>query len=174
MSVIGFDGEQSDELKIWDLLNSEQAHWGARVLWKVAQVDGVDLREQALITALAGETMEAENEERSLGELVRAGEAYLTATPALRESLLFTALLVAYTDGVISSAEEGALEELRGSLQIDAERSEALSHRAKIYLFKGLAAQLRNRDALKKVGLQLQLSEGEVEGFIEESRTPVS
>ena len=173
MSVTGFDGEQSDELKSWDLLNPEQARWGAMVLWKIAQVDGVDLREQALITALAGATVEAENDQRSLAELVRAGEAYLTAIPTLRESLLFTALLVVYTDGVISPAEEAALEELRGSLEIDAERCELLSHQAKVYLFKGLAAQLRNRDALKKVGLQLQLSEGEVEGFIEESRTPV-
>ena len=57
MSVTGFDGEQSDELKSWDLLNPEQARWGAMVLWKIAQVDGVDLREQALITALAGATV---------------------------------------------------------------------------------------------------------------------
>ena len=174
MSMSGFNGEESDELKIWDLLSSEQAQWGAMVLWKIAQVDGIDHREQALITALAGEAVGAESERRSLTELVRAGEAYLTSLPALREALLFTAFLVAYTDGVISTAEEEALKELTGVLQINAERSEAISHRAKTHLFRGLAAQLRNRDALKKIGLQLQLSEGEVEGFIEESRTPVS
>jgi hypothetical protein len=146
--------DELDEIEI----DAGQAEAIARGLFALARVDGVHERELALIASFYSET----GSPRALAELEKRepiGAAELAAAlPGAGHRKLFmkTAFLLAWADGVVTSAERTLIEQYAGALGVAAADLAHLEDSVKDVMI-GQIAHLQNTDATRQVAAELKI-----------------
>ena len=142
-------------------IDEHQAQSIARGLCTVAAADGVHESEMALIAAFYGTAAEGQPQHAiSLAELSRLGPlapselaAALPQAP-LRELFIKTAILLAYADGSVSSAERTQIRAYAEALKVDGQTQRALEEAVCDQLMLPLA-RLSNMEAVSRVAKKL-------------------
>jgi tellurite resistance protein len=141
-------------------LDAPQAEAMARGLYAVAKSDGIHVREAALVSSFYAETGASE---RSLAELERrpliTGAELASVLTNVEERRLFlkTALLLAWTDGVVSPQEQKIVGDFAAALGVSREELTRLDVAVKEYLLAHLA-HVKNVEATRQVAQKLSIS----------------
>ena len=142
-------------------IDEHQAQSIARGLCTVAAADGVHEREMALIAAFYGTPAEGEpRHATSLAELNRLGPlapselAAALPNATLRELFIKTAILLAYADGSVSSAERAQIRAYAEGLKVDGQTQSALEEAVRDQMMLPLS-RLSNMEAVAKVAKKL-------------------
>jgi tellurite resistance protein len=133
----------------------KEALWIARAMARVSAVDGVDVRERALIEGF----LEDISSDESFAKLVRAKFDVKAARRALkadmRELLIESCWLVALADQKVSSSERKLINDLAASLDVSPERVIAIRERV-IDSFMRELAHVHNVEALAQIANDLR------------------
>lgn len=140
-------------------LTLAQVHAIVQGMALVAGADGNDEREIILMRqfweACAPEVREAESlDEVRNSPFDSAAARSALDTPVLKQTFLASCLLVAYSDGQVSAAEQATIAELIQRLDIDAELSAATHERVKTLLVEQLT-RVADLPTLQKIAQQL-------------------
>lgn len=147
-------------------LDETQTEWICRGLIDLAKVDGMHQAEIELIEGFAsaggkGQANVAAFKDADF-DLAQAAKV-LGGSPQLTEAFLASCYLLIYADGRHSDQERTRIGEYADALGVDRERLEDLHVRARLYLLQMLAQGLRNKEAVKAVGVhQLGLNEHQI------------
>lgn len=140
-------------------LTPPQVHAIVKGMALVAGADGQDEREIILMRqfweACSSEVREAESLDEVCGspfDLVAARDAL--DSPLLKQTFLAACLLVAYSDGQVSAAEQATIAELIQRLDIGAELAAATHERVKSLLVEQLS-RVSDLTTLQKIAEQL-------------------
>lgn len=140
-------------------LESNAAEAMARGLYAVAKVDGMHVREAALVSSFfhdvgGGSQALADLERRS----VITGPELAAALQTAEERRLFvkTALLLAWADGVVTPQEERLIIDFAKALGIDNATLEKLDEAVKEYLLAHLS-HVQNVEATRAVAQKLRM-----------------
>jgi len=125
----------------------------------VAGADGDDEREIILMRefweACAPEVRETESlDEVRSSPLQQAEAREALSSKLLKQTFLAACLLVAYSDGQVSAAEQRTIAELIAQLDIDEETAAATHERIKSLLVEQLS-RVSDLDTLRKISQQL-------------------
>jgi len=142
-------------------MNENQAQAIARGLFTVAAVDGVHEREAALIANFYGTATDSESRPvTSLAELGRLGPlspadlASALAGDELRQLFVKAAILLAYIDGKVTTAERAQIAAYGAALGVTADRQTALEASVRDHMMQPLT-RLANTEAVNKVAKKL-------------------
>lgn len=147
-------------------LNEEQTDLICRGLLDLAKVDGLHEAELELIEGFAAGGGKASADFAALQsqpfDLEQAKEV-LGGDDQLVEAFLASCYLLIYADGVHSDEERMRIGQYADALGMSRDRLETLHVRARLYLLQMLAQGLRNKEAVKAVGIhQLGLNEDQL------------
>ena len=147
-------------------LNEEQSQWICRGLLDLAAVDGVHANEEALIREFY---RSAGGEIADLAALEAQGFDPKSAADVLQgnlvEAFLMSCYMLIYADGHHSEEERVRIGEFAAAMGVDSTELDGLHTRARLYLLQMLAAEIRNRDALKMAGRALGLTQDDMAGI---------
>lgn len=140
-------------------LDAQQAEAMARGLYAVAKVDGMHVREAALVASFfhdvgGGAQALAELERRtaiSPSELASA-----IHDPEQRRLFVKTAILLAWADGIVTPQEQRIIADYAEALGIDAETLARLDDSVKEFLLAHLA-HVQNVEATRSVAQKLKM-----------------
>lgn len=147
-------------------LDEAQTEAICRGLLDLAGVDGVHESETALIHEFyrtgggVGDVGKLAEGDFDLAGMVKVLEG---GGSAVVEAFVISCYLLIYADGQHSDAERKRIAEYASALGLDHDRLEALHVKARLYLLEMLAANLRNRDAIREVGTELGLSAEDID-----------
>ena len=136
-----------------------QAEAMARGLYAVAKVDGIHIREAALVSSFYNETGAHSH---SLSDLERritiTGEELAAAlqTPEQRRLFVKTALLLAWADGVVTPQEQRIIGAYAEALGVTGEELARLDEAVKEYLLAHLS-HVKNVEATARVAAKLSM-----------------
>ena len=147
-------------------LDAAQTEWICRGLIDLAKVVGLHEAEIELIEGFASAGGQGQ---ANLADLKNASfdlaEAVLVlgASAPLTEAFLASCYLLIYADGRHSDQERARIGEYADALGVERDRLDDLHVRARLYLLQMLAQGLRNKEAVKAVGMhQLGLNEDQI------------
>lgn len=140
-------------------LTQQQARAIVQGMALVAAADGNDEREIILMRefwdACAAEVRETESLDEVRNTPFQPGLARAAlSTTRLQQTFLAACLLVAYSDGQVSAAEQGTIAELIQLLAIDTETATSTHERIKSLLVERLS-RVSDLDLLRKISEQL-------------------
>lgn len=160
-----------DELYEGLELTEAQINEVCRGLFDLAAVDGVDPSEKDLIEQFysqAGDgSASLENVLKQPFDLQKA-VAVLNSDGA-RNAFFISCYLLIYADGEFSEQELQRITEFAKAFKLaDAELND-LHLKARMYLLKELAQNLKNRDVVRQVGASMGLAENDIASLIKEN-----
>jgi hypothetical protein len=150
-------------------LNKAQTEVICRGLLDLARVDGLHDNEVALIH----EFYKSGGGEGDIIDSLSADDFDLATAsrtlqkeggPAVVEAFIMSCYLLIYADGRHSDEERARIAVYANHLGVDRIRLEELHVNARLYLLKVLAAEIRNKDAIREVGTELGLSDEAITG----------
>jgi hypothetical protein len=148
-------------------LNEEQNQWICRGLLDLAAVDGVHANEEALIHEFY---CSAGGDPSDLVDLEAQGFDPANAADVLQgnlvEAFLMSCYMLIYADGHQSEEERVRIGEFAAAMGVDRAELDGLHTRARLYLLQMLAAEIRNRDAIRTAGAALGLTQDDIAGII--------
>lgn len=148
-------------------LNIEQATSIARAMYKVAAVEhGVHEHEKTMIDSFYLACCEEEGvtpEDLSAGEWDAAKANSLLESPALKETLVRSCLLVGFADGQCSDVERTLIRQMAQNLGISETRVTEIEKDIRKTLLAQFGGVKVFRDAAYDIGKQLGMSRDEVD-----------
>jgi hypothetical protein len=145
-------------------LTPEQTEVVCRGLLDLASVDGTHDSEMALIADFSGGA-DLKALEAKPFDLDAAARVLTAGGDAVVEAFLTSAFLLIYADGDHSERERARIGEYGEALGVSADRLESLHTKARLYLLQILAANLRNKAAVRDVAAEMGLSENDLAGL---------
>ncbi|MCA9528160.1 MAG: hypothetical protein KC549_17860 [Myxococcales bacterium] len=153
-------------------LDENQTEWICRGLLDLASADGLHPSEIELIEgfASAGGRGSASIEKLKEGGFdLEKAKAVLGADPQLTEAFLVSCYLLIYADGRHSDEERARVGTYADALGVERDALEELHVRARLYLLSMLAQGLRNKEAVRAVGIhQLGLKADQIASLVED------
>jgi DnaJ-domain-containing protein 1 len=154
-------------------LTPDQTTWICKGLLDLASADGIDPSEMEFIQefyqAETGNAADLSNLNADGFDLAAAAEVFKAGGPELVESFLMSAYMLIYADGHYSPEERGRIGDYADALDVDHAALEDIHLKARLWLLRMLADNLRNREAVKQVGLQnLGLDETQFSDLLED------
>ncbi|MGK0357857.1 MAG: tellurite resistance protein [Bradymonadia bacterium] len=161
-----------DELYEGIELSEIQTEWICRGLLDLAKADGLHESELELIQNFATAGGQGSTDVAALKgkgfELAEASKV-LGADERITEAFLVSCYLLIYADGRHSDEERTRISEYATSLNVPADALENLHVKARLYLLQMLAQGLRNKEAVRQVGVhQLGLNPDQITGLMED------
>lgn len=161
-----------DELYEGIELNETQTEWICRGLLDLAKADGLHESELELIQNFATAGGQGGTDVASLkGKGFDLAEAtkVLGADEKITEAFLVSCYLLIYADGRHSDEERAHIAGYAAGLGVAPDALESLHVKARLYLLQMLAQGLRNKDAVRAVGVhQLGLKAEQLSGLMED------
>ncbi|MEE2788157.1 MAG: hypothetical protein VX589_12515 [Myxococcota bacterium] len=149
-------------------LNAEQTTWICRGLLDLAAVDGVHENEVALIRQFFVSSGGSESElEQLRGEAFNLDAAAQIITGGVIDAFLTSCYLLIYADGYHSDEEKVRIKTYADALGVSDAQLNEVHLKARGFLLQELAAGLRNRDALTEVGVELGLTDDDINTVIQ-------
>lgn len=138
-------------------LTSEQTVWVCKGLLDLAAVDGVDPSEidfiQEFYQAETGSDRDVQYLRSEGFDLAEAAAVFKAGGGDLVEAFLMSSYMLIYADGHFSPEERSRIADYATALDVDHAALEEIHVKARLWLLRMLADNLRNREAVKQVGL---------------------
>jgi len=153
-------------------LSQEQMAATCRSLYDLAEIDGVAENEMELIQEFwresGGEPGKLEALLKSPFELKRIAEQIKAGGEEIIGAFFLSCYLLVYADGLFAPEERARLKDYAEAiLEGDMELLESYDIQAKLFLLKNFALGLRNRDAIRRAGEALALSDEQINSVME-------
>ena len=149
-------------------LNAEQTIWICRGLLDLAAVDGVHENEVSLIRQFFVTSGGSEADLNTLkDEPFDLETAAQVITGSVIDAFLTSCYLLIYADGYHSDEEKTRIKMYADALGVSDAQLNDVHLKARGFLLQELAAGLRNRDALTEVGVELGLTDDDINNVIQ-------
>lgn len=139
-------------------LDERAAQTIATAMRMVADADGANVRELALI-----EEFERELQAAPTGEL----DLFAVDTPELREALLKSLVLVAFADGLVSDAEATVIRNIAHQVGLGRDDVQRATNEIAMVLISQLAGAKVFRPDVVRIGLEMGLDEAQINAALD-------
>jgi len=150
-------------------LTAEQNEWICRGLLDLAAVDGVDASEIELVREFyrmgTGNEVDLDALAAKGFDLDKAAAIVKAGGDTLVEAFFVSCYMLIYADGHHSDAERKRIGEFAVALDLDSAELEALHLKSRLFLLEELAANLRNRQIIEQIAINLGLTADQVAGL---------